>query len=314
MGVEYNNSPRDSSEGFFYQNEFQNLPNPNPFSNSNIYEGKSLFDEQDFDARKIYYNDHTEEKSNESSEIKEPKETKESSNNTTSSVQKEPNNKLKQLFTTTNIQKKEEEKKFIGKKTGRKPKNESVNQKTNKKQFSRKYDMDDIMIKNQVSFFNYCTDSTNFLLNEFKMNEKFLPVAHKIKKLATFDNFHSLKEKSIGDIVKSNRSNKYKKFDLNHNEILYEKIIKENPVIKKFLEQNYITFFQKFYYKGEKSINLEEYGFNGILTLSDNVKTHQDKIKSFKEPKYAETYENYVRDLYFNNKIKINFQATKENN
>ena len=298
MGVEYNNSPRDSSEGFFYQNEFQNLPNLNPFSNSNVYEGKSLFDEQDFDARKIYYNDHTEEKSNESSEIKEPKETKESSNNTTSSVQKEPNNKLKQLFTTTNIQKKEEEKKFIGKKTGRKPKNESVNQKPNKKQFSRKYDMDDIMIKNQV----------------IKMNEKFLPVAHKIKKLATFDNFHSLKEKSIGDIVKSNRSNKYKKFDLNHNEILYEKIIKENPVLKKFLEQNYITFFQKFYYKGEKSINLEEYGFNGILTLPDNVKTHQDKIKSFKEPKYAETYENYVRDLYFNNKIKINFQATKENN
>jgi hypothetical protein len=309
MGAEYNNTPRNTCEDYYFQNELPNLTPFNPFPKSNNYEGKSFFDEPDFDAWKIYYNGHSEEKSSELSEIKEPKETKESSNNVILSIQKEPNKKIFELFTTTNIPKKEEEKKFTGKKTGRKPKNESENQKPNKKPFSRKYDMDDIMIKNQVSFFNYSTDCANCLLKEFGVNEKFLPVEHKIKKLATFDNFHSLKQKSIGDIVKSNRSNKYKKYDVNHNKILYENIIKESSVIKNFLDENYITFFQKFYYKGEKSINLEEYGFKGILTLPDNIITHQDKIKSFKEPKYAETYENYVRDLYFKNKV--NFHATK---
>ena len=84
---------------------------------------------------------------------------------------------------------------------------------------------------------------------------------------------------------------------------------KDLSVIKNFFGEKYFSFFQKYYYKGEKNINLKEYGCNEILTLSNEVISHKDKINSFKEPKYAETYENYVRDLYFNNKI--NFHATK---
>ena len=144
--------------------------------------------------------------------------------------------------------------------------------------------MDDIMIKNQVSFINYCTDFTNCVLKKFEINDKFLPIDHKIKKLATFDNFYSLKQKTIGDIIILERSAKYKNAEIKHNENLYENIVKNFPVIKNLFSENYITFFQKYYYKGEKIISL-------------------------KEPKYVETYENYVRDLYFKNKI--NFHATK---
>jgi hypothetical protein len=202
-----------------------------------------------------------------------------------------------------------ENKKLLGNKTGRKPKDENKNKKQNNKQFSRKYDMDDIMIKNQVSFINYCTDFTNCVLKKFEINDKFLPIDHKIKKLATFDNFYSLKQKTIGDIIKLKRSEKYKNAEIKHNENLYEKIVKNFPVIKNLFSENYITFFQKYYYKGEKIISLKDYGCNDFLTLSDGIISHQDKIRSFKEPKYVETYENYVRDLYFKNKI--NFHATK---
>ena len=202
-----------------------------------------------------------------------------------------------------------ENKKLLGNKTGRKPKDENKNKKQNNKQFSRKYDMDDIMIKNQVSSINYCTDFTNCVLKKFAIDDKFLPIDHKIKKLATFDNFYSLKQKTIGDIIKLERSAKYKNAEINHNENLYENIVKNFPVIKNLFSENYITFFQKYYYKGEKIISLKDYGCNDFLTLSDGIISHQDKIRSFKEPKYVETYENYVRDLYFKNKI--NFHATK---
>ena len=89
-----------------------------------------------------------------------------------------------------NSQNKDEDKKLFGKKTGRKPKDENKSKKPNNKQFSRKYDMDNIMIKNQVTSINCCTNFINYLLKKNAINDKFLPIDHKIKKLATFDNLN----------------------------------------------------------------------------------------------------------------------------
>lgn len=313
MGAEYINSPNYQSETNYNGIPYETLVNAFPQSNTN--EEKNNSHDKDFEKRLYYRESNTipnEDKSNELSSIKEHKETKESTNNQISPItpEKEPKKKLFQIFVIKDSLKKEEDKKLLGKKTGRKPKDE--NKKPKDKQLSRKYDMDDIMIKNQVNSINYCTDFTNCLLKKFQIKEKFLPIEHKIKKLATFDNFYALKEKTIGDIIKLKRSDKYRKYGPNHNEILYETIIKDFKdfsVIKNFFGEKYFSFFQKYYYKGEKNISLKEYGCNEILTLSNEVISHKDKINSFKEPKYAETYENYVRDLYFNNKI--NFYATK---
>ena len=298
MGAEYiNNSPEINYEDEY---PFQIQLNPFPYPVINL-ERDNLPDE-DLYERAIFNQNQLEEKSNESSIIKEQKDTKESTNNQITPVvsEKDSNKKVSNIFLVEN-------KKLLGNKTGRKPKDE--NKKQNNKQFSRKYDMDDIMIKNQVSFINYCTDFTNCVLKKFEINDKFLPIDHKIKKLATFDNFYSLKQKTIGDIIILERSAKYKNAEIKHNENLYENIVKNFPVIKNLFSENYITFFQKYYYKGEKIISLKDYGCNDFLTLSDGIISHQDKIRSFKEPKYVETYENYVRDLYFKNKI--NFHATK---
>lgn len=302
MGAEYINSPENNNED--HPNEKLHLYESNPFANPDTNLERDNLPDEDLYERAIFIQNQLEEKSNESSIIKEQKDTKESTNNQITPVvsEKDSNKKVSNIFLVEN-------KKLLGNKTGRKPKDENKNKKQNNKQFSRKYDMDDIMIKNQVSFINYCTDFTNCVLKKFEINDKFLPIDHKIKKLATFDNFYSLKQKTIGDIIKLKRSAKYKNAEIKHNENLYENIVKNFPVIKNLFSENYITFFQKYYYKGEKIISLKDYGCNDFLTLSDGIISHQDKIRSFKEPKYVETYENYVRDLYFKNKI--NFHATK---
>ena len=302
MGVEYINSPENNNED--YPNENLHLYESNPFANPDTNLERDNLPDEDLYERAIFNQNQLEEKSNESSIIKEQKDTKESTNNQITPVvsEKDSNKKVSNIFLVEN-------KKLLGNKTGRKPKDENKNKKQNNKQFSRKYDMDDIMIKNQVSSINYCTDFTNCVLKKFEINDKFLSIDHKIKKLATFDNFYSLKQKTIGDIIKLKRSEKYKNAEINHNKNLYDKIVKNFPVIKNLFSENYITFFQKYYYKGEKIISLKDYGCNDFLTLSDGIISHQDKIRSFKEPKYVETYENYVRDLYFKNKI--NFHATK---
>ena len=297
MGAEYINSPENNNENL-------HLYESNPFANPDTNLERDNLPDEDLYERAIFNQNQLEEKSNESSIIKEQKDTKESTNNQITPVvsEKDSNKKVSNIFLVEN-------KKLLGNKTGRKPKDENKNKKQNNKQFSRKYDMDDIMIKNQVSSINYCTDFTNCVLKKFEINDKFLPIDHKIKKLATFDNFYSLKQKTIGDIIILERSAKYKNAEIKHNENLYENIVKNFPVIKNLFSENYITFFQKYYYKGEKIISLKDYGCNDFLTLSDGIISHQDKIRSFKEPKYVETYENYVRDLYFKNKI--NFHATK---
>ena len=302
MGAEYINSPENNNED--HPNEKLHLYESNPFANPDTNLERDNLPDEDLYERAIFNQNQLEEKSNESSIIKEQKDTKESTNNQITPVvsEKDSNKKVSNIFLVEN-------KKLLGNKTGRKPKDENKNKKQNNKQFSRKYDMDDIMIKNQVSFINYCTDFTNCVLKKFEINDKFLPIDHKIKKLATFDNFYSLKQKTIGDIIILKRSAKYKNAEIKHNENLYENIVKNFPVIKNLFSENYITFFQKYYYKGEKIISLKDYGCNDFLTLSDGIISHQDKIRSFKEPKYVETYENYVRDLYFKNKI--NFHATK---
>ena len=302
MGAEYINSPENNNED--HPNEKLHLYESNPFANPDTNLERDNLPDEDLYERAIFNQNQLEEKSNESSIIKEQKDTKESTNNQITPVvsEKDSNKKVSNIFLVEN-------KKLLGNKTGRKPKDENKNKKQNNKQFSRKYDMDDIMIKNQVSFINYCTDFTNCVLKKFAINDKFLPIDHKIKKLATFDNFYSLKQKTIGDIIILKRSAKYKNAEIKHNYNLYENIVKNFPVIKNLFSENYITFFQKYYYKGEKIISLKDYGCNDFLTLSDGIISHQDKIRSFKEPKYVETYENYVRDLYFKNKI--NFHATK---
>ena len=96
-------------------------------------------------------------------------------------------------------------------------------------------------------------------------------------------------------------SRKYSKnSDEFYNLKLYEKI-KNKPIFKNLLEENYLEFFRNIYYKSEKRINLKKYTDDGrdeILILSDNIKTYKDKVEKFTDPEKREGYEKITRKLY----------------
>ena len=164
----------------------------------------------------------------------------------------------------------------------------------------RKYDSDNIIIKNQAHYMNFIPEYNNCILKGFGIKRKFKKIDYFFKKNPKFENFEELKGKTLGDILQLRISRKYKKTNKNHNKNLYDEI-KDLPVIKNILKENYMIFFKEVYYKSERKINLKKYGSDKILTLSEDIKTFQDKVNSFKDQKYAEIYKAMINQIYINN-------------
>jgi hypothetical protein len=94
----------------------------------------------------------------------------------------------------------------------------------------------------------------NDILRSFGIKERFLKLDYKFINDANKQNFVELKNKNIGDIISNKISSKYKK-DKNINSNLYE-LLKLNKVLEKIFDIKYITFFEKYYMKKEKTIEL----------------------------------------------------------
>ena len=197
---------------------------------------------------------------------------------------------------------------------GREPKNHENNGNP-KKKTTRKFERDDILTKNQVHYFTYIILFLNCLLEHFGIKENFKQIDYTYKKRVNYDYFLELRGKKLDDIVRMDITDKIKKEKKNYNKILCEKIKKlNNPVINNFLMLDYLTFFRKYYFKSEKKIYLKNFGSenNEFISLSDNDKyknkniTYQDKVESFSDKIYAETYIKFVEELYFSKIWKIN--------
>ena len=204
---------------------------------------------------------------------------------------------------------KEKEKEFCNeflnrkKKRGREPK-DPFNSKINKTQ-TRKFERDDILTKNQVHYFTYIIYVANVLLEKFGIKEKFMQIDYSFKKKVNFDYFLELREKKLVDIISMEITSKIKKQMKDYNKNLCEKIKQLNiPEINNFFELNYLFFFQNFYYKSEQKINLKKFGsktdvYISFLDKNDKIITYQDKINSFADKTYAQTYQKFVEELYF---------------
>ena len=204
---------------------------------------------------------------------------------------------------------KEKEKEFCNeflnrkKKRGREPK-DPFNSKINKTQ-TRKFERDDILTKNQVHYFTYIIYVANALLEKFGIKEKFMQIDYSFKKKVNFDYFLELREKKLVDIISMEITSKIKKQMKDYNKNLCEKIKQLNiPEINNFFELNYLFFFQNFYYKSEQKINLKKFGskndvYISFLDKNDKIITYQDKINSFADKIYAQTYQKFVEELYF---------------
>ena len=228
----------------------------------------------------------------------EKKDTKE-----TSSIHENESKAL--IFIITKEKDKEFGNEFLNrkKKTGREPK-DPFNSKINKTQ-TRKFERDDILTKNQVHYFTYIIYVANVLLEKFGIKVKFMQIDYSFKKKVNFDYFLELREKKLVDIISMEITSKIKKQMKDYNKNLCEKIKQLNiPEINNFFELNYLFFFQNFYYKSEQKINLKKFGsktdvYISFLDKNDKIITYQDKINSFADKIYAQTYQKFVEELYF---------------
>ena len=170
---------------------------------------------------------------------------------------------------------------------------------------NRKKKRDDILTKNQVHYFTYIIYVANVLLEKFGIKEKFMQIDYSFKKKVNFDYFLELREKKLVDIISMEITSKIKKQMKDYNKNLCEKIKQLNiPEINNFFELNYLFFFQNFYYKSEQKINLKKFGsktdvYISFLDKNDKIITYQDKINSFADKNYAQTYQKFVEELYF---------------
>ena len=188
--------------------------------------------------------------------------------------------------------------KVTGKKRGRKTKNDNLKA----KRPPRKNDRDNIHSKVQVHYMTFIVNIMNCILILFGIEKEFQHIDYASKKGTNFDNSEKLKKQMLEDILKLKRSDRYEKTDETHNLKVYEEI-KDLPVIKNVLKENYLTFFQEVYYKSERIISLSKYGCEETLYLDEKIQTYKDKVKSFGDPTYEKIFEDYVYELYFHKNI-----------
>ena len=160
----------------------------------------------------------------------------------------------------------------IKKKRGREKANSDLNDKSHDKYFP-----DNLLRKIQVHYLSFVIDFLNEILSFLKYDKRFLKLGYDYKKDITKKNLEYLKNQKIIDVVCSPISKKYKKVEYS-NTTVYENI-KDNKVLNKILSENYLTLFEKIYYKSNKIINLKDYGLDQNIALSKKVKMFDDLLK-----------------------------------
>ena len=197
----------------------------------------------------------------------------------------------KYTFSTKNLQQKNVEEKnenikvihkHVSKKTNIFKKTKRGKEKTKIQKYIRihtKNTSDNILRKIQVHYLTFIVDYLNEILKSCDIKKQFLKFDYQLKRQINKDVIESLKNKNIGEIICYMKiSHKYKQYnDENYNKKLYDKI-KENKLLNKILSDNYLTLFKKIYYTNKRKINLNEYGLNKEIILSDRVKTYKDLL------------------------------------
>ena len=183
-----------------------------------------------------------------------------------------------------NIEKAEEKEKKNTRTKGRRKKgknqydNEQINQR--RIRYHNKNESDNILRKIQVHYLSFIELYLNDILENFEYKERFKRLDYTFKKNIKKKFVESLKEKTIGDIISNNISNKYKYKKKDFNEKLCDKLKKENKVLYNILSQNFLLLFRKVYYNNINEINLKDFGLDEdkYIILSDKVKMYKDLL------------------------------------
>ena len=179
----------------------------------------------------------------------------------------------------------------------------------------RKDDSDNIICRQAVDFFHFDLGWINQLIDELDVNKiiekRFLKIKHELAKNITKEKFANIIEKKLSEILSQSISNKYKFYEKAHNKNLCKEIEQKLPIMKKILEENYLTLFRNVYYPSKREINLKTmYGIDKTIYLSNKVKMFKDLIKKLKDNEkedeyYIDKFKKVVNEYYFEGKLKF---------
>ena len=171
-------------------------------------------------------------------------------------------------------------------------------------------DYDNILRKVQVHYLSFLVNFMNEILSNFYPDDKelrFQNLSYDIKKNVRHSYVEELKSKKLSEILPLKASSKFKKHDLNTiNKIIYNKICIINPVLKDFCQMTCLEFFNEYYIKdkrkielGGKEINFSEKTkfFNDLVKKNSNS---ADKMKQIIQTQFS--YKNNS-DLFIVNKV-----------
>ena len=180
--------------------------------------------------------------------------------------------------------------------------------KDHKKNKIHKFDSpDNILRKIHSHYLSFIISFMNDILNHLNYSQRFLDLNYKFKKKANKKEIEDIKKESIGDIICQEINGKFKSKDKSYNKVIFEEI-KDNKILKNILSEKYINIFKKIYHRGNKIINLREYGLNKKVVLSNTVKMYKDlllkdEIKDLNHScrrKYNECIKlNFIQDSIF---------------
>jgi hypothetical protein len=161
-------------------------------------------------------------------------------------------------------------------------------------------DDDNVLRKIQVHFLTFVVCFVNDVIRTFiedKNVPQFKNLDYKIKKIVKHKVVEDFKLKTIGEILKSRISPKMKTHDSFANNNIYDDICNRSPLMKDFLQTQYITLFKQYYNNKDRKFEV-----NGkIVQLSSKTKTYNDLI--LKNYKYKDKIR-YVTNTYFINTYK----------
>ena len=164
-----------------------------------------------------------------------------------------------------------------------------------------KHTADNLLKKIQVHYLTFIVQFLNEILKFLNLEQRFRNLVYEFKSNVNKEFVNSLKTKTIGDIISTQISIKYKKVALNINKNIYEQT-KLDIILNKIFSENYLLFFRKVYFKSERIINLKEYGLNQKLILSEKAKMYKDLIEN-KEYVYKRYLKDCVNRHFFSNSL-----------
>ena len=173
-----------------------------------------------------------------------------------------------------------------------------------------KFSTDNLLRKIQVHYISFLISFINEILKALNFKQQFFKLDYKFKRNVNKNIFEALKDKKLSDIICNKISDKYKEQDKLANFKIYDQL-KNEKVLEKLFNEKYFYFFKNYYYKSLKKINLNNYGLDKEIILSD-TKSYKDLLEDIKKDpdannkQYIENMnlcisQNYLKDKFFMN-------------